>query len=92
MRKPRSRMTIKQVKYLVDRITIHIENHPDDIGRWLVALKYAYRVFVTLDNMGIYEETHSETVIQMDAMFEQLRNEFARHDIFTPEPAVYYNK
>ena len=92
MRKQRSRMQKKHIQYLVGLITHHIENHPDDLGRWIVSLKIAYRELVTLDNMGIFELDHEPTVVTLDRIYQVLKNEFSRNDIYFPEDEVYFSK
>ena len=80
------RKTIKkqQVMYLAKSIEHHICNHPDDLPRWLEAFKMVWKVLVTMDNMGIWEYDYEPDVITMDSIFEQLRNEFARNDMYIP--------
>ncbi len=79
-----------QVKYLADSIEQHLNNLPDDHARWITALKFVWGVYVTMDNMGVFEYNHDATVITLDKMFEQLRNEFASNDMYMPEACIYY--
>ena len=80
-----------QVKYLVDLITHHIEAIPDDISIWIQHLKLAYQLLVTLDNMGEFEYDHKLTVYTLDLIYENLRNEFNRHDLYFPDNKKYYD-
>ena len=80
----------KQLSYLVQLLTYHVESQPEDIGRWIAALKIAYRDLVTMDNMGTHEFTHKYSVTTLDTIFENLRNSFNKNDLFFPETDKYY--
>lgn len=88
----RSRITKQQIKYLVDLLTHHIEDLPDDTGKWLTCLKLTYRELVTLDNMGIYELDDDATVITLDRIYQDLKNNFAKQSIWFPEDSKYYDR
>ena len=87
----RSSMKKQHVAYLVELLTHHIESLPDDMPRWVQCLKLAYRELVTLDNMGIFELDHEASVITLDRIYENLRNEFGRNDLFFPRNSKYYD-
>jgi len=79
-----------QIMYLAKSIEHHLNNLPDDHAKWLEAFKMVWKVLVTMDNMGLWEHDYEPDIITMDSMFEQLRNDFARHDIYMPQAARYY--
>ncbi len=86
----RNRIQKRQVQYLVQLLTHHIECYPDDINRWLQCLKIAYKELVTMDNMGTFEFTDEATAITLDRIFDNLRNDFSRKDIYFPDKEKYY--
>ena len=86
----RTRIQKKQVVYLVQLLTHHIESIPDDIPRWIQCLKIAHELQVTLDNMGEFEYNHEATVITLDRIYENLRNEFSKNDLYFPNNKKYY--
>ncbi len=79
-----------QLMYLVDMITHHLEDGCDDRPRWIQALKVSYKVLITMDNMGLWEETDMFTTATLDSIFEQLRNDFSRYSVYMPIAARYY--
>lgn len=80
------KINLKQLKYLVTLITTHIENHPDDVGYWLVGLKIAYRTMIMCE----IADADVERISTLDDMFEQLRNDWPRNHWDAPEKALYY--
>ena len=87
----RTRIQKTQVKYLVDLITHHIEAIPDDIPRWVQCLKLAYKALIIMDTVGIFEMVDRDSVLTLDRIYESLRNEFSKNDLYFPDNKKYYN-
>lgn len=81
----------RQVQYLVNLLTDHIENLPDNLPMWLWRLKITYRLLVTLDNMDVFEYKDTDDVAMLDKFYNELKADFSQNSLYLPVDKRYFH-